>query len=273
MVERSVASVPSPVAPEARQEIAGEGQGGGDGRTLIVGIPPTPNPSPQGGGESVEIDICGLPLIADNSGALYWHGERTLLVADLHLEKGSAHAVRGALLPPYDTRETLACLRLVLHRWRPARLVLLGDSFHSRGGTARMAAPDAALLRRLLDGIETIWVLGNHDPEPHADLPGRCLDEWREGPLTFRHEAARGTVPPAEISGHFHPRATMPTRAGGVTRPCFVADARRVMLPAFGAYTGGLDARHPAVAGLFPRGARLFLLGRDRLFSMASVPA
>lgn len=219
------------------------------------------------------IHLAGERLLLDPAGILYWPARRLLAVADLHLEKGSHFAAAGRFLPPYDTRETLACLRLALHRWRPARLVLLGDSFHSCDGMRRMAATDAATLRHLLGGIEVVWVLGNHDPVPHSDLPGECLGEWREGPLTFRHEALRGTVPPAEISGHFHPKATMPTRVGGITRPCFVADARRVVLPAFGAYTGGLDARDPAVAGLFPRGARLFLLGRDRLFSMASTPA
>lgn len=219
------------------------------------------------------LHVAGERLMLDPAGILFWPARRLLVVADLHLEKGSHFAAAGRLLPPYDTRETLACLRLVLARWRPARLVLLGDSFHSRDGMRRMAATDAATLRHLLDGIEPIWVLGNHDPVPQAGLPGQCLDEWREGPLTFRHEARRDTVPPVEVSGHFHPKATMPTRAGGVTRPCFVADARRILLPAFGAYTGGLDARDPAVAGLFPRGARLFLLGRDRLFSMPSAPS
>lgn len=219
------------------------------------------------------IHVAGERLMLDPAGILFWPARRLLAVADLHLEKGSHFAAAGRLLPPYDTRETLACLRLVLARWRPARLVLLGDSFHSADGLRRMAAADAATLRQLLEGIDPVWVLGNHDPVPQAALPGQCLGEWREGPLTFRHEARRGAVPPAEISGHFHPKATMPTRVGGITRPCFVADSQRILLPAFGAYTGGLDAHDPAVAGLFPRGGRLFLLGRDRLFSMPSAPA
>ncbi len=219
------------------------------------------------------IQVAGERLLLDPAGIVYWPARRLLAVADLHLEKGSHFAAAGRFLPPYDTRETLACLRLVLARYRPARLVLLGDSFHSLDGLRRMAPADAAALHHLLEGIDTVWVLGNHDPVPQSGLPGRCLGEWREGPLTFRHEARRGQVTPAEISGHFHPKATMPTRAGGVTRPCFVADPCRVVLPAFGAYTGGLDARDPAVAGLFPRGARLFLLGRDQLFGMASAPA
>jgi DNA ligase-associated metallophosphoesterase len=175
-------------------------------------------------------------------------------------------------VPPYDTRETLQNLHLALRRWRPARLVALGDSFHDAAGAARLAADDAALLHRMLDGIEMLWVLGNHDPVAPERLPGTATAEFRAGPLVFRHQAQPGRIPPGEVSGHFHPKATMPTRCGGVTRPCFVADAWRVMLPAFGAYAGGLDAGDPAVAGLFPRGARLFLLGRDRLYSMPAGP-
>ncbi|NOG73046.1 ligase-associated DNA damage response endonuclease PdeM [Roseicella sp. DB1501] len=218
------------------------------------------------------LHIAGERLMLDPAGLLAWPARQTLVVGDLHLEKGSAFARAGRFLPPYDTRETLSRLQLALRRWRPARLIALGDSFHDAEGSRRMAAEDAALLHRLLAGIEMLWVLGNHDPAPPAGLPGTAVEEYREGRLTFRHEARRGALAPAEISGHFHPKATMPTRCGGVTRPCFVADAWRVMLPAFGAYTGGLDAGDPAIAGLFPRGARLFLLGRDRLYSLPTGP-
>jgi metallophosphoesterase superfamily enzyme len=111
-----------------------------------------------------------------------------------------------------------------------------------------------------------VWVLGNHDPTPPEGIPGEAVAEFAEGPLVFRHEAARGTVR-GEISGHFHPKAAIPTKGTTVTRPCFVADGRRLMLPALGAYTGGLDVRDPAICTVFPRGGRVFLLGRDRLFS------
>ncbi|MBX9699607.1 MAG: ligase-associated DNA damage response endonuclease PdeM [Acetobacteraceae bacterium] len=208
-------------------------------------------------------------FMLDPAGLLAWPARRTLVVADLHLEKGSAFAARGAgLLPPYDTRETLARLALALRRWRPARLVALGDSFHDRAGASRLAPDDAAQLRRMLAGIETLWLLGNHDPEPPVGLPGAALAEWQEGPVAFRHEARPGPVQSVEISGHFHPKATMPTRCGGVTRPCFVTDGRRLILPAFGAYTGGLDAGDPAITSLLPRGGRAFLLGRDRLYAL-----
>jgi len=213
------------------------------------------------------LHLAGERLLLDAGGLLAWPAMRTLVVADLHFEKGSAFAAAGRFLPPYDTRETLARLTLALRRWRPARLVALGDSFHDRGGAARLPDTEAATLARLLKGIETIWVLGNHDPAPPAGLPGTALAEWTAGPLLFRHQARPGRVPAGEISGHFHPKAAMPTRAGAITRPCFVADAHRLILPAFGAYTGGLAVEEAAIAGLFPRGGRVFLLGQERLFS------
>ena len=217
------------------------------------------------------IHVAGERLMLDPAGVLAWPAERLLAVADLHLEKGSAFATRGRFVPPYDTRETLERLALALRRWSPRRLVLLGDSFHDRGGSARLPAADVALLHRLLAGIEVIWVLGNHDPEPPQGLPGLATEAWQLGRLVFRHIAEAGAAA-GEVSGHFHPRATMPTRAGGVTRPCFMSDGRRVMLPAFGAYTGGLDLRDPAIAAVFPRGGRAFLLGRERLFSFPTGP-
>lgn len=216
------------------------------------------------------IHLAGERLMLDPAGFVAWPAQRLLAVADLHLEKGSHFAARGSLVPPYDTKETLERLALGLRRWRPARLVLLGDSFHDGGGSARLAAADAAALHRLLAGIEAIWVLGNHDPVAPEALPGAATEEHRIGPLVFRHIAKPGAA--GELSGHFHPKATAPTRAGGVTRPCFLADARRLLLPSFGAYTGGLDIGDPAIAALFPRGGRAFLLGRDRLFSFPTGP-
>jgi uncharacterized protein len=218
------------------------------------------------------VHMGGERLMLDPAGVLFWPSRRLLCVSDLHLEKGSHFAAAGGrFVPPYDTRDTLARLRLAVSRWRPARLVLLGDSFHDRSGALRLAREDAATLQHLLDGIETVWVLGNHDPEPPQSVPGSSAAEWRDGAFTFRHQALPDAVTGVEISGHFHPKATMPTRCGGVSRPCFVTDARRLVMPAFGAYTGGLDAGDPAVSALFPRGARAFLLGRERLYAMPVV--
>ncbi|MFC7735549.1 ligase-associated DNA damage response endonuclease PdeM [Roseomonas sp. GCM10028921] len=222
------------------------------------------------------LHIAGERLMLDPMGVLAWPARRTLVVSDLHLEKGSHFAARGAFVPPYDTRETLSKLALAVRRHRPARLILLGDSFHDAGGCERMSPADCAALGRILASVEaTVWVLGNHDPVAPASLPGLALHLLADGPLVFRHEAdPRGPRPGAggEVSGHFHPKATLATRAGGITRSCFATDARRVILPAFGAYTGGLDVRDPALGGLFPRGGRVFLLGTDRLFSLPLPP-
>ncbi len=216
------------------------------------------------------IHLSGERLMLDPAGLLAWPAQRTLVVADLHLEKGSHFATRGSFVPPYDTRETLERLALALRRWKPARLVMLGDSFHDARGCARLGDTERAALRRMLEGVEAVSVLGNHDPVAPEGVPGEAVEEWRSGPLTFRHIAKAGAA--AEVSGHFHPKASMPTRAGHVTRPCFLSDGRRVLLPSFGAYTGGLDIRDPAVAALFPRGGRAFLLGQGRLFSFPTGP-
>ncbi len=209
----------------------------------------------------------GERLMLDPLGGLAWPNAGVLAAADLHLEKGTAAATRGQLVPPWDTQATLDRLALLVRRWQPRTLVLLGDSFHDGRGPARLLPADRARLAQLAAGRRLIWVLGNHDPLPPEGLPGEATEAWAYGALVFRHEARRG--PAGEICGHHHPKAAVSTRAGRVSRPCFVADSRRIMLPALGAYTGGLDVRNPAIAELFPRGARAFLLGEDRLFSFA----
>jgi DNA ligase-associated metallophosphoesterase len=220
------------------------------------------------------LHMAGQRFMLDPGGIVAWPAQKLLAVTDLHLEKGSSFAARGSMVPPYDTRETLDRLGFVLRKWNPRKLVLMGDSFHDRDGCARLPAADCAHLKRLLDGREVVWLLGNHDPEPPIGLPGIAVEQWKLGPILFRHSAdpARMAIGAVEISGHFHPKATMPVRGGGVTRPCFITDGRRLMLPAFGAYTGGLDIRDPAIANLFPRGGRAFLLGEERLFSFPTGP-
>lgn len=206
----------------------------------------------------------------DPAGALHWPARKLLAVADLHLEKGSSGARRGTLLPPWDTKETLDRLAVLVRRYQPEVLVALGDSFHDPDGAARLPAVEAARLEAMARGRRLIWVLGNHDPCAPAGLAGESVEEFSVGALVFRHEAVLGAVA-GEISGHFHPKAVVPARAADISRPCFVADGRRVILPAFGAFTGGLDVRHPAISGLFRRGGRVFLLGRERLFSFPLV--
>ena len=206
-------------------------------------------------------------LLLDPLGAAVWPDAGLLAVADLHFEKGSACAVRGQLVPPWDTGATLDRLAVLLRRWRPDTVVALGDSFHDGNGFARMASGNAARLRAMTGAARFIWVLGNHDPTPPRGLAGVAVESWSHAGLVFRHQATPGAD--GELCGHHHPKASVATRAGTVTRPCFVADGRRLMLPALGAFTGGLDVSHPAIASLFPRGGRAFLLGQGRLFSFA----
>ncbi len=216
------------------------------------------------------LHLAGERLMLDPAGVLYWPAARLLAVADLHLEKGSACARRGALLPPWDSRVTLDRLLLVIAHWRPDIVVALGDSFHDRHAAERLPAADAQRLRRIGTETRLVWVLGNHDPEPPAGFPGEHAREFGLGPLRFRHQALEGPqAGDAELCGHHHPKARIATRGGMISRPCFVADSRRLMLPAFGAYAGGLDVGHAAIGRLFPRGGRAFLLGSQRLFSFA----
>ena len=207
----------------------------------------------------------GERLMLDPLGGLGWPDAGVLAAADLHLEKGTAAAARGQLVPPWDSQATLDRLARLVRCWQPRTLVLLGDSFHDARGAARLATADRARIAQLAEGRRLIWVLGNHDPLPPEGLPGEAMEAWPQGALVFRHEARRGAV--GEVCGHHHPKAAVATRAGRVSRPCFVADTRRIMLPALGAYAGGLDVGNPAIAGLFPRGGRAFLLGENRLFS------
>lgn len=215
---------------------------------------------------TVPIRFGGHDLLLDSDGAVYWPAQRLLAVADLHLEKGTAAAAAGSLLPPWDTKLTLDRVETLLTRWRPTTVVALGDSFHDRYGFSRMAPADAGRLLAWVEHIDFVWVLGNHDPAPAPGLAGLSTLCWTHLGLDFCHQARPGVARP-ELVGHHHPKASIPTRAGHVTRPCFVVDEHRLMLPAIGAFTGGLDVANPAIARLFPTGGRALLLGRGRLFS------
>ena len=210
--------------------------------------------------------FAGHDLLLDPLGAVVWPAERLLVVADLHLEKGTAAAVGGSLLPPWDTALTLDRVAKLIAKHRPLTVVALGDSFHDRYGFSRMAPADAARLLAWAEAIDFVWVLGNHDPTPAPGLAGLSTQCWSHHGLDFCHQA-RASHSGRELVGHHHPKASIPTRAGHVTRPCFVADDHRLMLPAMGAFTGGLDVTSPAIARLFPRGGRAFLLGQNRLFA------
>ncbi len=213
----------------------------------------------------------GATVVADPSGALYWPDERLVVVADLHFEKGSGFAARGTLLPPYDTRETLSRLERVVRRYRPRGVVCLGDTFHDDGAHGRFAGSEAARLARLVEAHVWTWVAGNHDPVMPPGLGGAVAHELVLGPLTLRHEAdADGGAPAGEVSGHYHPKAMVRTRLRRVSGRCFVTDGRRLILPAFGAFTGGLDVLNPALARLLRPRFRIFLLGNDRVFTFDS---
>jgi DNA ligase-associated metallophosphoesterase len=217
-----------------------------------------------------ELSIRGTNLLLDLSGAIYWPDERTLVVADLHLEKGSSLAARGVLLPPYDTAATLARLGRVVARHAPRRVIALGDSFHDGRGPARVMPQDRATLKDLQRGRDWVWIAGNHDPDPAQDIGGVCAKSLSLGPLTFRHEPTEGPAE-GEIGGHLHPSARVAQRGRSVTRKCFAADERRMILPAFGAYAGGLNIRDRAFLKVF--GALAFtahLIGERRLYAFAA---
>src|SRR6516165_3438509 len=211
---------------------------------------PVPRFQPARGRAAHEISVAGVTLVADPAGALYWPDERLLAVADLHLEKGSAFAARGVLLPPYDTTATLARLAKLIEHYQPALMVALGDSFHDGGGPARMPEISRSALAALHRGRDWLWLSGNHDPDPPQGVGGRVAAELAIGGLIFRHQPSP-QASEGEIAGHLHPTARVARRGRGVARRCFAADAKRLVMPAFGAYAGGLNIRDRAIVGLF----------------------
>jgi DNA ligase-associated metallophosphoesterase len=200
-----------------------------------------------------EFVINGVKLIADVSGALYRPEKNMLIVADLHFEKASAFAARGVALPPYDTAATLRRLADAFNAFNPQSFVSLGDAFHDDDWPSRMSQADRAELARLTGAVETVWVTGNHDPTPPIGLPGAAMEIFRDADLVMRHEPmARGaSFEAGELAGHLHPCAKLRQRGRNLRRRCFVHDAQRVILPAFGALTGSLNVRDVAFDGLF----------------------
>jgi len=229
-------------------------------------IPATPHPYAfqASGCGGLALRLAGAPVVMRASGALWLTAERMLVAADLHLEKGSAYAARGQMLPPYDTRETLARLGAEVAMLDPAVVVLLGDTFHDRRSEERLAAGDAAELARIALGRTLVWVIGNHDRDGPRALPGEGVAELCVGGLVFRHEPAGGPQN-GEVAGHLHPAAKVRAPRGVVRRRCFVTDGERAVLPAFGAYAGGLNVRDPAFAGLFARPPLAGALGPQRV--------
>lgn len=213
------------------------------------------------------LTLNGEALQLTPEGALFRQACRTLVVADLHFEKGSAMAARSRrLAPPYDTTMTLERLAAVIRRTQPKRVVALGDSFHDVAGPNRLNPADSRRIQALTQAVEWVWIEGNHDPTPPRSLGGSGAAELRLGNLVLRHEPS-ATPAPGEVAGHLHPKAAVATSARRVTGACFVTDGSRLIMPAFGAYTGGLDVNATAIRRLFRRGFRVFLLGRERLYA------
>jgi DNA ligase-associated metallophosphoesterase len=213
----------------------------------------------------IDFTLNGATLLADPSGALFWPERRMLVVSDLHFEKGSAFAARGVPLPPYDTAASLGRLEAVIARHRPETVICLGDSFHDQGAPERASADALTRVRALTARHDWIWIAGNHDPEPDPVWGGRTLPQTVLGPLVFRHEAVE-TAGAGEISGHYHPKARVRLRGRSASGQCFVTDGNRLMMPSFGAFTGGLDVTSPEIRRLFPRRFEILFLGPDRLY-------
>ncbi len=217
------------------------------------------------GGLSVQVSGAWAALLP--SGAAFVAAQSTLICADLHLEKGSAYARRGQLLPPYDTRETLRRLAADAARTGAERIVLLGDTLHDLNAAERMADEDAERLYAIARGRVLIWIVGNHDPEGPGHLPGEAVDELALGPLTLRHEPQAGPQA-GEVAGHLHPCARVVASSRSVRRRCFITDGSRMILPAYGAYAGGLSVRDDAFSGFFARPPLIGALGSNRVHAV-----
>lgn len=204
-------------------------------------------------------------FLVDPAGALWCERHGTLVVSDLHLEKGSSFAARGQFLPPYDTAETLRRLGLLIGRYAPRRVIALGDSFHDPRALCRMAESDRVTLAGLQRKRDWIWITGNHDEGLEGALPGEILPMLDEDGIRFVHipQAAPAGL---EIAGHLHPCAVIRLRGRGQRRRALVTCGRRIVMPAFGAFTGGLNLRDPAVSGLFAGAFTALVMGSERVF-------
>ncbi|WP_051335797.1 ligase-associated DNA damage response endonuclease PdeM [Methylocapsa acidiphila] len=211
-------------------------------------------------------------MIADPAGALFWPEERLLIVADLHLEKGSAFAARRVFLPPYDTAATLAALAGLVAAYRPRTVAALGDSFHDVRAGERLGAEDRGRIRALQAGRAWIWIAGNHDRDLPNGLEGETCRELYIGEIVLRHEPRPGQSV-GEIAGHLHPVARVAGRAGSVRRRSFLCDGERCVLPAFGAFAGGLNIHDSAFSPLFGRGGAgddviAHVMGHDEVYAV-----
>src|SRR4029079_12029682 len=218
-------------------------------------------------GRRPPIRLAGHSFLPVAAGALYWESEDTLLVADLHLEKGAAFAARGMMLPPYDTRSTLQRLAACLDHFSPRRVVALGDSFHRSELAGRLSADDREELAALQQGRDWYWILGNHDPDLPESIGGFVCRSLMIGGITLCHQPSLSRAP--EIAGHLHPVARIARRGEGIRRKCFATDGHRLVMPAFGAYAGGLNVLDEAFSSLFHWHLRqAWLTGRTSVYPL-----
>jgi DNA ligase-associated metallophosphoesterase len=213
------------------------------------------------------LSVNGETLLLDSCGAAFSAAHSTLVFADLHFEKGSFYARGRQFLPPYDTANTLLRMTRAIARHRPARVIALGDSFHDSGAADRLGLEARGMLEALGRAAHFTWIAGNHDPHPPAWLGGEIADSVRVGGLIFRHEP-RADFEAGEVAGHLHPCASVAKWGRSVRRRCFVSDGLRLILPSFGAYTGGLDVGETAIASLFAGSFHAYMLGQSRVYAI-----
>lgn len=216
------------------------------------------------------LSLCGKAFRAHMSGALYWPAERALIVADLHLEKGSHFAARGQMLPPYDTRETLRKLASVIDFYNAETVIALGDSLHDVAAAERIDGADIETLRMLQSDCDWLWVTGNHDPVVARVFGGHVVPGLTVEGIKLRHDPRAGAIT-HEISGHMHPAARLVMNGTALRRPCFVGNGLRLVMPAFGAFTGGLNILDAAFEPLFGNdGMAVWMLGQDGVYPVAT---
>lgn len=216
------------------------------------------------------LTFAGQSFLLDPSGALYWPAQRMLIVADLHLEKASFLAHAGSALPGYDTRDTLTRLHALITAYQPAEMLCLGDSFHDPTAAVRMRAADKIALFDLVHRVgEWHWLLGNHDPALPAFLPGACCNRMERARITFTHEILPQTLP--QMCGHYHPKFRRKLHGHSVSGRCLMHDAARMILPAFGSFTGGLAHDAPALTTLL-HAPSIYLLHRQQVWKVQADP-
>ena len=215
----------------------------------------------------LRINVNGETLLLDTCGAAFSPAHATLIFSDLHFEKGSFYARGRQFLPPYDTTNTLLRMARAIARHKPARVIALGDSFHDAGAADRLGPEERGMLEAMGKSAAFVWITGNHDPHPPTWLEGEIAETWQMGGLTFRHEPLTA-FQPGEVAGHLHPCASVAKWGRSVRRRCFVSDGLRLILPSFGAYTGGLDVGDAAIAGLFAGPFHAYMLGHSRVYAI-----